>query len=48
MKSRTWFAIPWKRLNLRTKQMGKGAGVGCGVQAPEVMGKPKTSAEAPN
>ncbi len=27
--------------------MGKGAGVGCGEQAPEFKGKPETSAEAP-
>ena len=27
--------------------MSQGAGVGCGEQAPEAKGKPKTSAEDP-
>ena len=41
------FATPWKRLDLRTKLISQGAGVGCGEQALVAKGKPKTSAEDP-
>jgi len=48
MKVRIIFAVPCKRLNLRTKQMGKRAGDRCGEQAPEAKGKPEAFAEALN
>lgn len=48
MKLEIELAIPWKSLNLRIKQIGKGAGVGCGEHAPEFEGKPETSVKAPN